>query len=184
MQPARFHSAAGFTLIGLIVSVAVAAILTMLLVSTVGSASAKVSARVAEARLVTALERARALAITGDADIILCPSRDGQRCATDDHWEHGWIAFADRIENGERDDGEPTLLREGTLGTGVHLVSTRGRTRLRFQSVFGSNGGSNVTFTLCDPRGPRAAAAWVLSNNGHLHADTPKAANVASACSG
>ncbi len=180
MQLARFHSAAGFTLISLIVSAAVTAILAMLLVSTMGSASAKVSARVAEARLVTALERARALAITSDADIILCPSRDGQRCATDDHWEHGWIAFADRLENNERDDGEPTLLREGTLGTGVHLVSTRGRTRLRFQSVFGSN----VTFTLCDPRGPRAAAAWVLSNNGRLHADTPKAANVAAACSG
>jgi len=182
MRPSARHSTAGFTLIGLIVSIAIAAILAMLVVTSIGTAAAKVNANVASARLVSTLERARELAITGDADIVLCPSNNGTTCNDSDHWEHGWIGFADRHENGELSGGERVLLNEAALGNRVHLVSTQGRTRLRFQAVFGGNGGSNVTFTLCDARGARAATSWVLANNGRLHTAATKPANVAAAC--
>ena len=184
MQLSRYRPALGFTLSGLLVSIAIAAFLGMLVASTVGATAAKVNARIASARLVSTLERARSIAITGDTDVVLCPSRDGTRCSAGDHWEHGWIGFADRLENGERDGGEPVVLHEGSLGNSVHLISTQGRTRLRFQAVFGSNGGSNVTFTLCDARGPRAATSWILSNNGRLHPSSAKPANAAAACAG
>lgn len=182
MQPSKSTPAAGFTLIGLVIGIAVVAILAMLLVSTVGAAAAKVNAGVAEARLVTSLERARTIAISGDSDIVMCPSSDGAHCSAGDHWESGWIGFADRGENGQRNDDGPVVLREAALAAGVRLISTQGRTRLRFQAVFGSNGGSNVTFTFCDTRGPRAAKSWVLSNNGRLHATPAKPANTAAAC--
>jgi type IV fimbrial biogenesis protein FimT len=182
MQPSKSSSAAGFTLIGLVISIAIAAILAMLLVSAVGAAAAKVNAGVAEARLVTSLERARTIAISGDSDIVMCPSSDGTHCSAGDHWESGWIGFADRGENGQRNDDEPIILREVALAAGMHLVSTKGRTHLRFQAVFGGNGGSNVTFTFCDTRGPRAAKSWVLANNGRLHSTPAKPANIAAAC--
>jgi type IV fimbrial biogenesis protein FimT len=184
MQPAKPQPSAGFTLVGLLVSIAIAAILGMLAVSSLRAAAAKVTAGVAEARLVSTLERARALAIAGDSDVVLCPSRDGSECDAGDHWENGWIGFADRLGNGKRNDSEPVVLREGALGHGIHLVSTQGRTRLRFQAIFGSNGGSNVTFTMCDARGARMATSWVLSNDGHLHAAAAKPANVTAACAG
>jgi len=62
----------------------------------------------------------------------------------------------------------------------VHLISTAGRTHLRFQPT-GSNGGSNVTFTLCDGRGPNFAVSWIMSNAGNLRSTPalPAAANLA-----
>lgn len=183
MQPSKQPSAAGFTLVGLLVSISIAAILVTLLVNSVGAATAKVNSSVAGARLATSVQRARTLAITGDADVVLCPSGDGLRCTKDTHWESGWIAFADRHENGEREADEPVLIREEALGRGVRLLSTQGRTRLRFQST-GSNGGSNVTFTLCDSRGARAAVSWILSNDGRLHTAPASSASAAAACGG
>jgi type IV fimbrial biogenesis protein FimT len=182
MQSSKPSPTAGFTLFGLLVSILIAAILLAMSVNTVGGAAAKVNSSVASARLATSIQRSRSLAIMGDSDVVLCPSGDGLHCAKSTHWESGWIAFADRRDNGERDDDEPVVLREDALGNRVHLVSTQGRTRLRFQAVFGGNGGSNVTFTLCDARGPHAATAWVLSNNGRLHTADPTPANVAAAC--
>jgi len=63
------------------------------------------------------------------------------------------------------------------------LISSKGRTRIRFQPS-GGNAGSNVTFTFCDGRGARAATAYAMANSGRLHETTPKPANVAEACAG
>jgi len=76
---------------------------------------------------------------------------------------------------------EPILLRQSALLPKVHLVSTKGRTRLRFQPS-GGNVGSNVTFTLCDGRGPAKATAYVIGNNSNLHAAIANSTNVEEAC--
>jgi type IV fimbrial biogenesis protein FimT len=60
------------------------------------------------------------------------------------------------------------------------LRTTAGRTRLVFQPD-GSAAGSNVTFTLCDGRGPQRAVALVMNNAGALRA-VPAAAAQAQAC--
>jgi type IV fimbrial biogenesis protein FimT len=64
------------------------------------------------------------------------------------------------------------LRRIAALGGRVHLRSTTGRTRLVFQPN-GGNAGSNVTFTLCDGRGPAKAVTLVLANSGRLRTGQP-----------
>jgi type IV fimbrial biogenesis protein FimT len=63
----------------------------------------------------------------------------------------------------------------------VHLRSTEGRTRIVFQGNGGS-GGSNVSFTLCDGRGPARAQGLVLANFGRLREAVPSPQNLAAAC--
>ena len=63
----------------------------------------------------------------------------------------------------------------------VRLRSTAGRTRIVFQGN-GGNGGSNVSFTLCDGRGPERARSLILANFGRLREDAPSPQNAAAAC--
>jgi type IV fimbrial biogenesis protein FimT len=46
----------------------------------------------------------------------------------------------------------------------------------------GGNAGSNVTFTLCDGRGPGRAKTLVLSNQGRFRHGTPSPAALAATC--
>lgn len=174
---------AGITVIETIIVVAIAATLGLFTVNSIASIVHKSRASFAGIHLVDSLTRARALAITRENDVVLCPSIDGANCSSGDHWESGWIAFGDVTEDGERRGSEPLLITQGPLGAKTHLISTEGRTRLRFQPT-GSNGGSNVTFTLCDGRGPKFAVSWILSNTGNLRSGpaAPAAANLA--CNG
>jgi multidrug efflux system membrane fusion protein len=61
----------------------------------------------------------------------------------------------------------------------VRLRSTTGRTRVVYQGN-GGNAGSNLTFTLCDGRGPAQARSLVISNAGRVR-DAPAMAEAAAA---
>lgn len=171
----------GLTLIETLFAVAIVAVLA-------GFASSSVSAAISASRtsnglasLAVALTRARSSAANAGVEVVLCPSTDGAACANGDHWENGWIAFAATHGGSQRESDEPILQRQNALPPKVHLVSTSGRTRIHFQPSGGSVG-SNVTFTFCDGRGPRAAQAYAMGNNGNLHAAALDSANVAEAC--
>ena len=183
MSPRYPNQATGITLIELLMALAVISILSVFVTQAIASAVYKASGSIAGISLADSLTRARSFAITRESDVVLCPSSDGSHCTTGDHWEAGWIAFADIREDGERGDEEPILIVQGALGSKVHLISSSGRTRIRFQPT-GSNGGSNATFTLCDGRGPSTAVAWVMSNAGNLHLEPAKPAAANAACYG
>ena len=126
---------------------------------------------------------ARSTAANTEIDVVLCPSSDGSTCASGYHWEKGWIAFQATLAGSNRLPTEAIVQRQGALPGKVHLITTAGRTRIRFQGN-GGNAGSNVTFTLCDGRGARWASAYAMANGGNLHAVPVDPANVAEACSG
>ncbi len=183
MKHRKSNRRAGFTLIEMMIVLAVVAVLVGMVsvsVSSVTNASRSASAK---ASLVASLMRARSMAATGNVDVVLCPSLDAKTCASGYHWENGWIAFAAISPGSDRTGDDPVLAQQGNLRPNVHLVTTSGRTRIRFQPS-GGNAGSNVTFTFCDGRGPKAATAYAMSNAGNLHPTKPKAANVAEACAG
>ena len=182
MQPSSPKAQSGISVIEMMFALAIAAILF-------GFATSSVSAALDAARtssgltgLLTTLSTARSVAANTEKDVILCPSSDGITCARGDHWEDGWIAFQVLHTGSERQTDDPIVLRQGPLSK-VHLVSTKGRTRIRFQP-YGSSAGSNVTFTFCDGRGARAASSYAMSNPGNLRAVALDPANVAEACTG
>lgn len=117
-------------------------------------------------------------ALTG-SEVVLCPG-DASGCRAGTDWSHGWMAFADLNGDRQRGPGETLLHEQAALGGQVHLRSTVGRTRLVFQPN-GGNAGSNVTFTVCDGRGPAKAATLVMANDGRLRNGAPTKA-AAQAC--
>jgi type IV fimbrial biogenesis protein FimT len=173
----------GITLIETLFVLAIVAILCGFVSSSVSAAVGAARTSGGLANLLTALTTARSAAANGGIDVILCPSADGNSCSGGDHWEVGWIGFQVLHTGSDREPADPIVLRQSAFPPKVHLVSTQGRTRIRFQPN-GSNAGSNATFTFCDGRGAKAASAYAMSNPGNLRAVTPDPANVGAACSG
>lgn len=175
-MPAR-----GFTLIEMLVALAIAAVLAAIAVPAMSGAFESVRARSAEAALVGSLARAGSGAALGGRRTVLCPSRDGATCAPGVDWSGGWLVFQDLDADRERDPGEAELARQGALEGRVRLRTTSGRPRIVFQG-YGSNAGSNATFTLCDGRGPEYGRALVLNNRGQLRTARATPAALARTC--
>jgi len=165
---ARNAYPAGFTLIEALIVLAIAAVLVGAAVPAWSSASESAHAGAAQAALFESLVGAIDHAALSGSEVVLCPG-DATGCRDSIDWSHGWVAWADLDGDRARDPGETLLQTHAALGGAVHLRSTSGRRRLVFQPN-GGNAGSNVTFTLCDGRGPAQARALVLANDGRLHA--------------
>jgi type IV fimbrial biogenesis protein FimT len=113
---------------------------------------------------VHALYLARSEAIKRNGVVSLCPSRDGDLCASaGTPWHSGWILFVnrDRDQPAVRDPGEDVLqVYSGWAGGSVFA----NRTTLSFRP-FGQSG-TTATFTFCDRRGDRFARAVIISQTG------------------
>ncbi|MFA6984849.1 MAG: GspH/FimT family pseudopilin [Arenimonas sp.] len=171
----------GVTLIELMMVVAVLALLFGAAVPAVSGGLEAARAGQARASLLASLTAASGrAAITGTRGV-LCPSSDGASCLDSPDWSGGWLVFLDN--NGSRDleGGERVVRVQPPLAGKVHLRSTVGRTRIVFQGN-GGNAGSNVTFTLCDGRGPSRARALIMSNIGRLRDGPPSATGIAATC--
>lgn len=170
-----FRPVKGFTLIEALVVMAMAAILLAIAIPAWSHARAAANAGSVRAKLATSLlDAVRHSAIAG-TEVVVCPASSSGACSGSTNWDSGWIAFADLNGSRAPDPNETRLAGGDALPNDVHLRTTTGRTRLVFQPN-GGNAGSNVTFTLCDSRGPQSATTLVLSNAGDLRPGQPTAA--------
>jgi type IV fimbrial biogenesis protein FimT len=174
------HRIHGFTLIELLMTLAVLAILTAVAAPAFGSLIQSTGAQASRSTLTTALNTARIFAVSKTANVVVCPSGDGRYCGDTTEWQHGWLVFIDADRNDERDDGEDVLSVSEALPAGVAVTTTAGRTHVRYRPD-GSAVGSNVTFTVCDHRGPEEATALVINNAGRVRSGKPTPA-AATAC--
>ena len=165
----------------LIVAVGIAVSLLLVASAAIGGGLEAARAGAARSDLVGSLALAATRAAVTGRHAVLCPSRNGATCTGADDWTPGWIVFLDVDEDGLADPGERRLQRVPALAGRVRLRSTVGRTRVTFQGN-GGNAGSNLTFTLCDGRGPAKARALVLSNSGRLRDSPADAAAAAATC--
>lgn len=165
----------GFTLLEALVALGLAAVLLAVAVPAMSHAVSAAHAGHARSLIATTLMDAMRHATVGGAEVVTCPSLDGMTCTGAPDWSVGWMSFADIDGSRERGPHEPLVRRDAPLEGGVKLRSTRGRTRLVFRPG-GSTAGSNVTFTLCDRRGPGKAITLVMANTGHLRSGRPSSA--------
>ncbi|MCC7248757.1 MAG: GspH/FimT family protein [Lysobacter sp.] len=176
----RFARRCGFTLLDALLGMSIAALVFGFAIPNYRAALAHAHATSARSAMTMTLYAAMREAAVNGRDVVICPSAKTEYCAGGIDWSDGWVAFIDM--NGDRNRGpnEPSIRRQPELSGDVRLRSTRGRPRLVVQPN-GSNAGSNVTFTLCDRRGPSRALRLVLANNGRLRA-LPARAGDAVAC--
>ncbi len=177
-QARRQH---GFTLIELMMTIAIATILLALGLPSMGSLVSSSESRAARQELWTALNVARAGAVTSRRRHVICPSTDHANCSGGLRWDHGWIVFLDNNENGVRDGNDALVSVGNAVRQGVVIASTVGRDRVGFRTD-GSSAGNNATFTICDRRGTSNATSLVVSNPGRIRSGTPTSTSAAQTC--
>jgi type IV fimbrial biogenesis protein FimT len=156
---------AGFTLLELMV---VLAIVALTLVTVPSFARMVQQQRVTSElnSLFTHIYLARSETIKRGINVVLCRSRDGQRCSSDARWHDGWIVFEDPNDNKLREDGENIIRTQQALHPNLRLRygSTTDRVSLRYAP----DGAAwpNGTFTLCDRSGNSRPRAIIVHTSG------------------
>jgi type IV fimbrial biogenesis protein FimT len=154
----------GFTLIELMITLTVAAIL-------LGLAAPSFIGIIKDSRLTTqinslaaSLNLARSEAIKRSLTVTVCKSNDQTACGG--NWHDGWIVYEDIDGNGAVDPGDTIIRINSALSNGNTLVFP-GRSRVTYQAD-GFAIGYNSTFKLCDDRGYTKAKGLVVSNSGRV----------------
>jgi type IV fimbrial biogenesis protein FimT len=143
----RRSRAAGFTLIELMIAIAVLAVLLALAVPNFNDASLSARLNGFANSIVAAAQVARSEAIKRNATITLCASANGSSCAGSGGWEQGWIVL------NEATDPDTVLQHQQGLPSEFNVTQTGGTAALNFlPTVVGT---TTATLTVCrsDPVG-------------------------------
>ena len=100
----------GFTLVELLVTLAVTVVLMALAAPTFRTLLLKRTVQAAADALVSDLRLARSEAIKRSATVSVCSSADGAACSNGAAWRSGWIVFVDTDGDGNL-DADDTVLR-------------------------------------------------------------------------
>ncbi|MCD9029779.1 GspH/FimT family pseudopilin [Luteimonas sp. BDR2-5] len=107
----------GFSLIELVIVIAVAAVLLAIALPSFQSVFRSNRVATATNEMIATLSLARGEAIRNARGAIVCPSADGAICGDD--WTAGWIIWADHDGNGVPDDDEVIRFVQGKSRTVV-----------------------------------------------------------------
>lgn len=155
--------AAGYTLIELLVTTVVAALLAAVAVPSMRTLilSHRMSTQVNT--LVTHLYLGRSEAVTRNRQVVICKSADGHTCDSLAHWDEGWILFVDKDRDEQRDSQDALLRVHGPLPSGLSLryAGFPSNRYMTFEPIGISN--ANGSFVFCDERGAAGARAVVVS---------------------
>lgn len=161
----NYPSTRGFTLIELMMVVAVTAVLLGLAVPSFNALIERQRLVATQNHLMAGFHYARSLAVSTRAQAVICPSSDGLNCQAGGVWDSGWMIYVDRNRNGRRDADEVPQ-RVERQPSGLRVRSSASRPQAMFRPNGGS-GASNLTLRLCTETG-RALGTLVLNNSGRL----------------
>jgi type IV fimbrial biogenesis protein FimT len=162
----------GLTLLELITTVAIIAILAGVAVPGFGALRDRTRASTTAHSLTASLMAARMAAISRRHPVSVCPSRGGDACDGAGSWSDGWIVFADPGRAGQPSSPAAVLTRVDGLGEGLRVSGSRGRDLVRYQPD-GRASGTNISFRLCEARGERLLARVVVANSGRTRTERP-----------
>lgn len=158
----------GFTLIELMIAVALTALLMSMAVPAMDLFVSNARQTGAINDFVSSMHLARSTAITTNTRVTLCPSANGVTCEAID-WDRGWIVFADLDSDQIVDLNETiTSKSEGINNLSIESVEFanfllyRPNGRVMNAAINGSAG----EFTVCDNRGAGHAKVMIIELSG------------------
>jgi type IV fimbrial biogenesis protein FimT len=156
----------GFTLVELVVTIALVAILTTLAIPSFSELLRQWRRDSATRELSTSLQLARSEAIKSSRQTVICPSSNGTACAASNEWNTGWMVFVDdgadtpANANNQAYNTDERILKVVSAQAGVAtLTSSVGVQWLRFlpNGLMRTNdAANNITLTVT-PSGATAA---------------------------
>lgn len=136
---ARPSAVRGFTLVELMVALAMLAVLMAVAAPDFREAAARARITGAANELLAAVQLARTEAVRQNQRVVLCKSADGSACSTATGAWAGWIVFEDKDNDGVRDTDEP-VIKSGTFDSPVTVLPSAAITSLSQRMVFRGDG--------------------------------------------
>jgi len=159
--PGRGH---GFTLVELMVTLAVVAILAGIAVPTMQELAERQRVAAAMHGMTTELAMARTAAISSRTPVTLCPSRGDGLCSGGTDWSRGWLLYRDPARQGQPRSPDDVLRDEtAPVHSSIRILSSSGRVRVRYRPD-GLSPGTNLTLRVC--AGERLHAEIIVNNAG------------------
>lgn len=153
----NIHNEKGFTLVELMVTLSVAAILLTQGVPAFRSTiqNSRISSNTND--LVADINVARSEAISRNVAVILCRSDDpnaaGAGCDGAGTWDTGWLVFADEDGSGDFSAANDTLINIGQPAPVTITIASNGVNNLQYNSNGTTSSAADSIFAICDDRG-------------------------------
>ena len=157
----------GFTLIELMVSIGILAILVAVAIPSFTSVMVNYRLTSIANTFVASAQLARSEAIKRNSRVTMCKSADGTTCAMTGGWEQGWILFQDVDNNAVK--GSTEVLIHAEIALPANFLTTAGDNYISFTASGGSELISGAfqatTVTLCSQSAPVGPARQMVLNS-------------------
>lgn len=169
--PLVCFSQPGFTLIELVVTLLIAAILVTISIPTMRTTIQNNRMATLTNDLIADISLARSEALKRARNVGVCMSASGTAC-DGANWHDGRMVFVDANDSMSFDVNEPILRVREAMPSNT-LTSALAPSPLIFNSRgLPANAGAGATFALCDDRGPTQGRAIVMTPTGQTSRDT------------
>lgn len=190
VRPSKPHQD-GFTLIELMVTLSVLAILMALAIPSFQSLMASSNLSAVTNDLMTTLAQARSNAVRRGGRVTVCKSASGTQCAASGDWEQGWIMFNDDDHSGTSasvSTGEAITFTAPTSASNILIKGNLGYISYaadgQAKLMDGTGGFQAGTLRVCSTStaltNDKRARDLILSRVGRIVIDRP--ANIAATC--
>jgi len=160
----------GFTLIELIVTMAIAAILVTAAIPSFSEIIQNNRISAETNQFIASLQLARSTAVKQQRNAQICVSTDQMTCTGTTNWASGWIVWVDQDSDSTLDAGEIVRV-QAPLNTASILTSTTQST-FRYSATGLVDNGDTLTF--CDNRTGETGRQITITATGSVSvADTP-----------
>lgn len=180
----------GFTLIELIVTMSIAAILLTIAVPSFQTTIANNRLATQTNNLVTDINIARSEAVKRGITAVLCssasPNGVNPTCTgAGNTWTSGWILFINGVGDANPNQfaaGTDTLLRVGQAASGATTIRATANLNIFTYLADGTNAGAIANFAICDTRGVNIGRQVRISTTGRPRLITGSAATPLNSC--
>lgn len=143
----------GFTLVELMVALAILAILVGLATPSFRDFTRSTQVTAANNDLVTALNLARSESLRRSTGVTVCSSADGATCGAATDWKSGWIVFEDAGASGVIADPTKVIQKWGTPNANIQIGTASANVQYQPIGTAVTGAAIDVSYTAC--RGQR-----------------------------